>query len=183
VGATLLAGRVGPPVRDTASGGALRPGHGLAKAAGMAEERGRSRGGIVVGVDGSAAAGDALAWAVEEGRLRGVPVVAVMAWGLLDQHLAGATAGFDPGYDEQDARAALDRYVLEAVGEDLAASVERRVVSDLPGRAMLDAAAEAQLVVVGSRGLGGFRGLLLGSVSQQVAHHAPCPVVIVRRAG
>ncbi|HUP33419.1 MAG TPA: universal stress protein, partial [Gaiellaceae bacterium] len=67
-------------------------------------------------------------------------------------------------------------------GRDPGIEVERRVVPEPPVEALLDAAAGADLLVVGSRGRGGFTGLLLGSVGQQVAHHAPCPVVIVRRA-
>lgn len=61
-------------------------------------------------------------------------------------------------------------------------ALEEAAVRELPARALLDAAAEADLLVVGSRGRGGFKGLLLGSVSQQIVTHAPCPVV-VHRAG
>jgi nucleotide-binding universal stress UspA family protein len=57
--------------------------------------------------------------------------------------------------------------------------LERVVVCDLPARALLDAASDADLLVVGSRGVGGFKGLLLGSVRQQVVQHAPSPVVVV----
>jgi nucleotide-binding universal stress UspA family protein len=59
-------------------------------------------------------------------------------------------------------------------------TIERKLVQARPAEALLAEAEGADLVVVGSRGLGGFSGLLLGSVSQQVAHHARCPVVIVR---
>ncbi|MBY8854424.1 universal stress protein, partial [Saccharothrix sp. MB29] len=61
--------------------------------------------------------------------------------------------------------------------------VDRVVVHDRPARALLDAARTAQLVVVGSRGLGGFAGMLLGSTSQALVHHAPCPLAVVRAVG
>jgi nucleotide-binding universal stress UspA family protein len=74
--------------------------------------------------------------------------------------------------------------VLSAVDTTgLAQGIESHVVAGAPARALLDMATDADLVVVGSRGLGGFAGLLLGSVSQQVAHHASCPVVIVPEEG
>jgi len=138
---------------------------------------------IVVGVDGSKPAGRALQWARREGTLHQQPVVAVLAWGFLDQHQAIVTEPFDPSYDETDAVAALDAFVVQAVGSDAVAQVERQVVCDLPARALLEASAGAPLLVVGARGLGGFRGLLLGSVSQQTLHHATCPIAIVRSDG
>ncbi len=138
---------------------------------------------IVVGVDGSETGGRALQWALREATLRQQPVVAVLAWGFLDQHHATNTEPFDPSYDHADAVAALDVFVIQAVGSDAAAHVERQVVCDLPARALLDASADASLLVVGVRGLGGFRDLLLGSVSQQALHHATCPIAIVRSDG
>ncbi|HMB18498.1 MAG TPA: universal stress protein [Gaiellaceae bacterium] len=66
------------------------------------------------------------------------------------------------------------------VGDDTSVTVELAAVEASPANALIDAAREADLVVVGSRGLGGFRALVLGSVSHQVAQHAPCPVVIHR---
>jgi nucleotide-binding universal stress UspA family protein len=134
---------------------------------------------IVVGVDGSEQAEAALRWAVHEGRLRGEPVVALLAWDLLQQVPAITGAAFDPAYDDGAAKAALDAAVDRAVGTS-GAGVERRVVCDLPARALIAASADASMIVVGARGLGGFGGLLLGSVSSQTAHHARCPVVIVR---
>ncbi len=69
---------------------------------------------------------------------------------------------------------------VEEVVPDGDVHVARIVTEGPPAEALLAAAQDSELLVVGSRGLGGFKGLLLGSVSQQVAHHAPCPVVIVR---
>lgn len=135
---------------------------------------------IVVGLDGSDGAADALRWAVAEGAIRGWAVEAVLAWGFLDQHHASGGERFDPDYSSKDANDALARYVEVAVGEQAAASVEQRIVADLPARALLGAAENAALLVVGARGLGGFRGLLLGSVSQKCLHEATCPVAVIR---
>ena len=132
-------------------------------------------GAVVVGVDGSEGGERALRWAAGEARLRGAPLRAVWAWSYMDQ----PGGGFDPGYGEDRARAGLDEALAGLGDEGGGVEVERLVVCDLPVRALLDAAGGADLLVVGSRGLGGFKGLLLGSVGSQVAHHAPCPVVIV----
>lgn len=133
--------------------------------------------GIVIGVDGSQGSADALVWAERESRVRGVPVTAVMAWGLLDQHRPD-DGEFDPAYGPDQAEAALDAAVSAALGST--DGVGRVTVNDLPARALLEAADGASLLVVGARGLGGFAGLLLGSVSQQCLNHAPCPVAIIR---
>ena len=133
---------------------------------------------IVVGVDESPGAARALRWAVREGALHGWATTAVMAWGLLDQHRAGGDTRFDPQYGEQQAVDALESIVSEVVG-DAAVSVETRVVCDRPAQALLEAAVDSDLLVVGARGLGGFRGLLLGSVSQHCLHHATSPIAVV----
>jgi nucleotide-binding universal stress UspA family protein len=130
---------------------------------------------IVVGVDGSEGSRRALRWAVQEARLHGAQVRAVLAWTYLDQ----PQGRFDAAYRERDARALLDRVLGEVVGDGPDVEIERIVVCELPVRALLDAARGADLLVVGSRGIGGFKGLLLGSVGQQVVQHAPCPVVVV----
>ena len=129
---------------------------------------------IVAGVDGSDGARQALEWAAEEARVRGARLRAVCVWSYLDQ----AGGSFDPSYGEADARRLLDGAV-DALGDAGGIDVERVTVNDLPARGLLEAAEGADLIVVGARGMGGFKGLLLGSVSQQVAQHAPCPVVIV----
>ena len=129
---------------------------------------------VVVGVDGSEGAQRALEWAADEARLRGARLRAVCVWSYLDQ----AGGSFDPSYGEDDARRLLDGAV-DAVAGAARIDVERLTVNDLPARGLLDSAADADIIVVGARGMGGFQGLLLGSVSQQVVQHAPCPVVIV----
>lgn len=135
---------------------------------------------IVVGVDGSACARRALAWAVEEARLRGASVEAVHAW--TTPFVAGypyTTLVFDPRQLEQHAREMLEELIAEVDTTGLAVSVEPMVVGGGAAAALVEAAKGADLLVVGSRGRGGFTGLLLGSVSHQVVHHAPCAVVIV----
>ena len=103
----------------------------------------------------------------------------MLAWDFLDQYQPDGGRGFDPDYDEHTARRALDAFVVRALGDD-ADEVLRQVVRDLPARGLLDAAQDADIVVVGARGLGGFRGLILGSVSQRVLENAPCPVAVAR---
>ena len=132
---------------------------------------------IVVGVDGSTDADAALRWAVSEAGLHEATLAALLAWSYLDQHHTSKAEAFDPAYGEDDARETL-LAALERVGA--ADSVEPLVVCDLPDRALLDAGRDADLLVVGARGHGGFAGLLLGSVSERVLEHAPCPVALVR---
>ena len=114
---------------------------------------------LVVGVDSSEPARAALGWAVEEARLRSVRLTVVHA-------------------GDRAVPATLDA-ALAAV-DTTGVVVERRVVADRPAPALLGAATDADLLVVGWRGRGGFRGALLGSVSTHVTDHAPCPVVVVR---
>lgn len=135
---------------------------------------------IIVGVDGSETAASALRWAAQEAAEQSATLVAVMAWGLLDQHHPEPDDAFDPGYDATAAAEALDTYLGRALGAEGAAGVERVLAADLPGPALVSAAEGAALLVVGARGLGGFRGLLLGSVSQHCLHHATCPVAVIR---
>lgn len=133
---------------------------------------------VVVGVDGSEGSARALTWAAGEAAARGWDLVAVMTWDLLDQHHIDGQRRFDPDYDEQRAQATLDHHVEHALGER-AAAVERRVVLDVATRGLLEASDGAAMLVVGARGLGGFKGLVLGSVSQHCIHHATVPVAVV----
>jgi len=83
--------------------------------------------------------------------------------------------------EREDASELLERVIAEVATEgDRDVEISRSVVEGSAASALVAAAESADLLVIGSRGLGGFRGLLLGSVSQQCAHHASCPVVIVR---
>lgn len=135
---------------------------------------------IVVGVDESEGAARALRFAVREGELRGWTVTAVMTWGFLAQRHTTGGEQFDPDYGEDDAVEALAVFVERALG-DAGGAVGQRAVCDLPARGLLAESADADLLVVGSRGLGGFKGLLLGSVSQQCLHHTTIPIAVVRR--
>jgi nucleotide-binding universal stress UspA family protein len=136
---------------------------------------------IVVGVDGSECAHEALRVAIEETRYRSGTLQVVAAWSMpVLMYAGGYMAGIDPSTFERAAEAAA----ADAVGEVRRVApeleVQGGVSNDPPAVALLEASAEADLLVVGSRGLGGFERLLLGSVSQQVAQHAQCPVLIVR---
>jgi nucleotide-binding universal stress UspA family protein len=138
---------------------------------------------IVVGVDGSAASTAALRWALDEARLRDAQLVVVHAYAFplvstTSQALHLLETDFAPYRDAGERL--LEQAVADAVGSTRDVDVVRRVVEAPPAPALLDAAEGADLLVVGSRGRGGFVGLLLGSVSEQCAHHSPCPVVIVR---
>lgn len=134
---------------------------------------------IVVGVDGSESAREALRWAIAEARVRNATVEAVYAW-----HQPFATGYAEMGelygleHFEKEAQEALDSAV-DAVDASGIPPVERRLVTGGAASALVEEAKGASLLVVGSRGRGGFSGLLLGSVSQQAAHHAPCPTVII----
>lgn len=140
---------------------------------------------IVVGVDGSAASRAALRWAVREALLRDASVDAVTAW---HYPYAATAEGFGRGIPlsawpepEVGARQTLDDAVQAIAGEfERLPIIERVVVLDGAAHALLENAKGADLLVVGSRGHGGFVGLLLGSVSSHCAAHAPCPVAIIR---
>jgi nucleotide-binding universal stress UspA family protein len=132
---------------------------------------------IVVGVDGSEHAARAVRWAVEEARLRGAELELVHA--VPDRDMP--PYGIAPPPAEEELRAAgielIDNTLTEVETGKL--EVERTAESGTPARRLCKAAEGADLLVVGARGYGGFRGLLLGSVTQQVVAHAPCPVVVV----
>jgi nucleotide-binding universal stress UspA family protein len=145
---------------------------------------------IVVGVDGSEESKAALRWAIEEARLRQTDVRAVHAWEfpvslVAPQPFLGEPVVTEPLVDANEFRTRaeqlLDRVVSDVAGEIKDVRVEQDVREGHPSDVLIKAAEEAELLVVGSRGRGGFAGLLLGSVSQACAHHATCPVVIIRR--
>lgn len=137
---------------------------------------------VVVGVDGSPASEAAVAFAFEAAALRGVPLVAVHVWHdvLIDQTLAPL---LDWDAIESDEREVLAERLAGWPAKYPDVPVRRLVVRDRAARTLVEESGRAQLVVVGSRGRGGFRGLLLGSVSQALLHHAHCPVAVVRPLG
>ena len=136
----------------------------------------------MVGVDGSEGSEAALRWAVEEAGFRDAVVEVVHGW---TYPFAGEATGMASmtvdGAELERGAAALVRSMIDAVPSSV--TLEPVVVRGAPAAALLRAAddADADLLVVGSRGRGGFTGLLLGSVSQQVVHHAACPVVVIPR--
>ena len=135
-----------------------------------------SRNRVLVGFDGSENAAAALRWAVDEARRRNASLRVISAWTYLDQNL---TTDFDPKFTQADADGAAWKAVERVLGDP---TIDLDVVApnDLPAAALLHACADGDLIVVGSRGLGGFRSLVLGSVSHHVLTHAPIPVVVVR---
>jgi nucleotide-binding universal stress UspA family protein len=137
---------------------------------------------IVVGVDGSPGAELALRFAAGEAKLRGADLRVVTAWHVPTMAYSGgfAAAAIDPTEFEKSARAGLEQTVRALADELTGLKVEQVVELGQPAELLVEQAKGADLLVVGTRGHGGFAGLLLGSVSQQCAHHAPCPVVIVR---
>jgi nucleotide-binding universal stress UspA family protein len=140
---------------------------------------------IVVGVDGSEGARAALEWAAAEARLRGARLRAVHAWHL--PPAAYGSGGFVPPVGvtweddlEEAAKTGLAKTLGEASGTLEGIEVEHRVGEGSAAVVLTEAAEDADLLVIGSRGLGGFKELLLGSVGHQSAQRSPCPVVIVR---
>lgn len=135
---------------------------------------------LVVGVDGSPGSHAAVEWALEEARFRGAPLRAVLVWALFDQPHDGPDH-FDPRFDDESAREFLAEQVEKAVGATSAAEIELVTECDLaaPGLVRVADAAGAPMLVVGARGLGGFKGLLLGSVSHRVLLTTSRPVVVV----
>jgi nucleotide-binding universal stress UspA family protein len=133
---------------------------------------------IVVGVDGSKESVAALRWAVEEARLREATLEAVTAWSLPRPVYIGAPEMVLPDELASDLeREAKDsqRWAMAEVVPEGGVPVDSRVVEGHAAAVLLQASEGADMLVVGSRGLGGFRELLLGSVSHQCAQHATCP--------
>lgn len=136
---------------------------------------------VVVGIDGSPGSIEALRFAVEEARIRGTALKVVSAWHIPSGVYESGWSATAIDVDEYRklARAALDETLAEAGLADSGLAVTPVLCEGQAADSLCAEATGADLLVVGSRGLGGFRGLLLGSVSQQVVHHAPCPVVVV----
>ncbi|HEX5468720.1 MAG TPA: universal stress protein [Gaiellaceae bacterium] len=138
---------------------------------------------IVVGIDGSEHSERALDWAIAEAKIRGTRLELVAAWHVPPAIYMGP--GFTPPIDESVEsafREVAEEVVGKAAGRARAAGVEAetRLEHGQAAEVLVEASADADLLVVGSRGRGGFAGLLLGSVSTQCAHHASCALVIVR---
>lgn len=136
---------------------------------------------VVVGVDDSPGGRAALAFAAQEAARRGAELHVICAWSMPGGHFEHAKVP-GPLRDAccEEAQTVLHRLSEEVLGPDPHLPVVLAVGEPPPARALIEASDRADLVVVGSRGRGGFAGLLLGSVSAQVVHHAHCPVTVVR---
>ncbi|MEO8220245.1 MAG: universal stress protein [Specibacter sp.] len=141
---------------------------------------------IVVGFDGSEHSNAALKWAVEEAHQRGGQLRLVTAWSnvplswypaVLETAIGGIAV---PQDSPEDIAQSLQAEALKSVAAEGLAATGNVVHNHSPASAILAAAQDADLIVVGSRGHGGFSGLNLGSVSSQVIHHAPCSVLVTR---
>ncbi|MCW2740736.1 MAG: putative universal stress protein [Blastococcus sp.] len=142
----------------------------------------RVEGGIVVGHDGSKCAQEALAWAGRLARRADIDLHVVRAWAMTTAPQPPSwESGYVPPLVDWE-RAVHDQLTahVAAVGLDPAVRVTCHVIHKPPAEGLMSAAEGAHLLVLGARGRGGFRGLLLGSVSDQLMHHAPCPVTVVR---
>ncbi len=139
--------------------------------------------GIIVGLDGSDHSGRALDWAIREAGLRGAALTVLAVHEVASNHWTGNPELYPADQPATEAvRRAAEDVVQKAVtqaGEPGPASVTVRAVSGLARQELVQASSDADLVVVGQRGGGGFARLLMGSVSSQVVHHAACPVVVV----
>ena len=135
----------------------------------------------MIGVDGSDAAKEALQYGLHEASIRGTRVRAVHAW-MHSSALPAAGPGILPAVDASPFREAAEsllRTTVEAVAGDAADRIDRVVVESPAGPGIIANARDAELIVVGRRGLGAVRSLVLGSVSSYVVQHATCPVLVV----
>ncbi|MBX3286450.1 MAG: universal stress protein [Actinobacteria bacterium] len=137
---------------------------------------------VVVGFDGSEPSQHAVAWAAEEARRRGATLHVVQSW--KEPVLAGPTGidlWTDPGALVREVTESFEAEVAALVVTHPGVEVRTTLIDQPPARGLMDLGAEAEVIVVGARGRGGFAGLGLGSVSNRVARRAPVPVVVVRR--
>jgi nucleotide-binding universal stress UspA family protein len=135
---------------------------------------------IVVGTDGSEPSRRALGWAVAEAAVRKAVLQPAIIWQSPYDY---GELRYVPVDEDQLARGAakrLEQELAEVAGEDSATATDPLVVHGDPAQVLCERSADADLLVVGSRGHGGFAGLMLGSVSAKCAHHSRCPLVIVR---
>jgi len=154
----------------------------------LAGQAGGDRQRIVVGVDGSPASKHALRWAARQAQLTGAMLEAVMTWEAPVTPY-GIWDGYDNGLQTQKALEEVVHEVLggtevliNGVGEIDGLKVVATAVPGRPATVLLEESEGAELLVIGSRGLGAFAGMFLGSVSEHCIAHAPCPVVVVRHS-
>jgi nucleotide-binding universal stress UspA family protein len=139
--------------------------------------------GIIVGIDGSHRSTRALEWALKEATLRHARITVLTIHSVAASPWTGNPMRLGADSDEQEkmlhAAEELTHKVTDQLGESRPDSVTVRAISGFPAKELIEASRDAGLVVVGSRGAGGFARLLVGSVSSQVVGHAHCPVVVV----
>jgi nucleotide-binding universal stress UspA family protein len=137
---------------------------------------------IVVGVDGSDGSIDALRWAARQAELTGATLRVVTAWAF-PEHRTPFGVVFDIAESADPTarvRCKLDGLIGDILGKHEKVALQAEVIPGNEAAVLIDAARGADLLVVGSRGRGGFAGMVLGSVSAQCVRHAQCPVVVVR---
>lgn len=140
---------------------------------------------VVVGVDGSPASEAALAWAVRYADAIGARLRAVLAWHYPSAAGSPPTGVAPAGVTsevEQSSYEMLAKAIAAACGDGQPPEIERKVVYGHPAQVLIDESKEADLLVVGHTGHGGFKGMLLGSISTHAVTHASCPVTVVRAA-
>jgi nucleotide-binding universal stress UspA family protein len=139
---------------------------------------------ITVGVDGSDSSRAALRWAYDEAAHHGASLKAVMIWHAPPLPQSPPYGSLPPeGYESQparDAQAMLERLTADLEARQPAVDVTTSIEAGNPAKVLIELSGGADLMVVGSRGHGGFSGMLLGSVSQHLVAHSACPVVVVR---
>lgn len=140
--------------------------------------------GLVVGIDGSENSSHALDWAMAEAALRNADLTVIAVHPVAASHWSGQPVDYPADEEKvEEIRSSAQETVSKAataLGDRQPKSVTVTVVNGFPAKTLLEASESADLLVVGSRGGGGFGSLFLGSVSTQVVHHAACPVVVVR---
>ena len=139
--------------------------------------------GIIVGIDGSHNASHALEWAMTEAAIRKASLTVITVNAVPASYWSGAPVELPGDHDRvaeirKTAEAAVAK-ITEGLGADGPESVTVTAISGFPAQTLVDASSGADLLIVGSRGGGGFASLVVGSVCDQVVHHAHCPVVVV----
>ncbi len=142
----------------------------------------RPTGPVVVGIDDSAGSESAVGFAIEEAARRKTGLTAVHAWGAFDSRSQNDALPlvYEPGALEDEEHRVLSESLAGWAQRFPEVAIEQELVRGQPAAALIERSQNAQLLVTGARGRGGFTGLVLGSVSQTVLHHADCPVAVVR---
>jgi nucleotide-binding universal stress UspA family protein len=139
--------------------------------------------GIVVGIDGSHHSTKALEWALKEAAVQHTPLTVLTVHSVPASPWTGNPVIMEQDAGEQEKMLAaveeLTQRVASELGETRPDSVTVRAINGFPAEALIEASTDADLLVVGSRGAGGFAKLMMGSISSQVVEHAHCPVVVV----